>query len=203
MKNLFLLAFSLLLGTAFLCNPVGAQQPPTTPGDYQIGERLQPVQPGKSGDYQKIDWDDLVPADWLSQEWLDSLNVDDFEDDDPRAMELLNTILEKWNEAPVLEEFDGRRVRIAGFVVPLEGDDRNIHEFLLVPYFGACIHVPPPPANQIIHVLPAKPIPSQWLMMPVWVQGKMEVERLDSDMGSAGYRIQASRVEEFMDASTY
>lgn len=44
-------------------------------------------------------------------------------------------------------------VSIAGFIVPLEvNGDRSIKSFFLVPYFGACIHYPPPPPNQMIFV---------------------------------------------------
>jgi hypothetical protein len=60
--------------------------------------------------------------------------------------EALKRILAEWDRAPVVEEFDGQLVRIPGFVVPLESDGKTISEFLLVPYFGACVHVPPPPS---------------------------------------------------------
>ncbi|MDO3377696.1 DUF3299 domain-containing protein [Geoalkalibacter halelectricus] len=198
MKRTFASLSATFLLTLALSLALGMPSAETSSGEYEIGERLAPTGQKQTGSYDSITWDDLIPPDWLSQEWLDSLNVDDFEDDDPRAAELLAVIMEKWNQAPVVEEINGRKGRIAGFVVPLEGDDRHIYEFLLVPYFGACIHVPPPPANQIIHVLPDKPIPSQWLMTAVWVKGTFEVERLDSDLGSAGYRLQAVEVEEFL-----
>ena len=55
-------------------------------------------------------------------------------------------------DAPVVKALDGQSVSLPGFVVPLEGDSELITEFLLVPYFGACIHVPPPPPNQLVHV---------------------------------------------------
>lgn len=175
---------------------------PAAPTDYQVGQRLAAPGSGKDAEFQVIDWEDLVPADWLSQEWLDSLNLDELdslEDSDPRAMALLDKIMAKWNEAPVVESLDGQRVRLPGFVVPLEGDVKSIREFLLAPYFGACVHVPPPPANQLIHVLTDKPIPAEWLMMPVWVQGTLRVERFDSRMGNAGYRMKAVKVEEYLD----
>jgi hypothetical protein len=91
----------------------------------------------------------------------------------------------------------GARVRIPGFVVPLETSGEKIREFLLVPYFGACVHVPPPPANQLIHVIPDKPVPGGWNMLPVWVNGVMAVGRIDSDMGTAGYQLRAVKVEEY------
>ena len=50
----------------------------------------------------------------------------------------------------IVEEYNGKQVKLPGFVVPLEYSDKGrVKEFLLVPYFGACIHYPPPPPNQI------------------------------------------------------
>ena len=88
-------------------------------------------------------------------------------------------------------------VRIAGFVAPLDflGGDQ-LSEFLLVPYFGACIHVPPPPANQIVYVILEKPMGIQ-MMDTVMVYGKLEIEKSESDIGDAGYRIRAVAVEPY------
>ena len=75
----------------------------------------------------------------------------------------------------------------------------GIKEFLLVPYFGACVHSPPPPANQIIHVLPQSVPKSIRSMDPVWISGKLVREKTDSYMGAAGYRMQALLVEPYVD----
>jgi hypothetical protein len=83
-------------------------------------------------------------------------------------------------------------VRIPGFVVPLEDTNDGLKEFLLVPYFGACIHSPPPPANQIIHVLPRTPAKGLRSMDTVWISGPVAVTRTDSYMGVSGYRIEAT-----------
>ncbi|MFP3457944.1 DUF3299 domain-containing protein, partial [Psychrobacter sp. SIMBA_152] len=72
-------------------------------------------------------------------------------------------------DAPVVEALDGKKVRIPGYVVQLEGDADNVTEFLLVPYFGACIHVPPPPPNQIIHVEYAEGVPYENTYDAVWI----------------------------------
>src|SRR5690606_42145125 len=102
------------------------------------------------------------------------------EDNDPRAIDLMRRLREEWDRAPVVQAMNGRRIRLPGFVVPLEGDGKTVREFLLVPYFGACIHVPPPPANQLIHVMPDQPIPGEWNMVPVWVSGVLTVARIES-----------------------
>jgi len=163
--------------------------------EYTVGERLAaPVKAGKSS-FREIEWDDLIPADWDPQKFFADLKLDDLQDNDPRAMEVMARMREEWDRAPVVDRFSGQQVRIPGFVVPLESDGKTIREFLLVPYFGACVHVPPPPANQLIHVIPDKPIPAGMNMSPVWVNGVLNVGRVVSEMGSAGYQMRGMKVE--------
>ena len=96
--------------------------------------------------------------------------------------------------APVNASLDGAQVKIPGYIVPLEQKKAGeITEFLLVPYFGACIHTPPPPANQILHVHPAKAAKFR-AMDAVWVVGTLKTARSDSGMGVAGYRMDAQSV---------
>ncbi|MDX1377148.1 MAG: DUF3299 domain-containing protein, partial [Burkholderiales bacterium] len=68
---------------------------------------------------------------------------------------------------------DGRLIRMPGFVLPLEYAGRKVAEFLLVPWVGACIHTPPPPPNQIVHVRMAKgaEFESKGMYSAVWVTG--------------------------------
>jgi hypothetical protein len=106
----------------------------------------------------------------------------------------MKRLREVWDSAPTNDAMVGKNVRIPGFVVPLEDSAEGMKEFLLVPYFGACIHSPPPPANQIIHVLPRTPAKGVKSMMPVWITGTIARERTDSYMGVSGYRIEAQSV---------
>lgn len=166
-------------------------------GDYKVGDRLAaPAKGGKTA-FREIEWDDLIPADWDPQKFFADLKLDDLQDNDPRAMEVMARMREEWDRAPVVERLSGQQVRIPGFVVPLESDGKTIREFLLVPYFGACVHVPPPPANQLIHVIPDKPIPAGMNMSPVWVNGVLNVARIESQMGNAGYQMRGMKVEEY------
>ena len=88
-------------------------------------------------------------------------------------------------------------MKLAGFVVPLEYKGDEIHEFLLVPYFGACIHTPPPPANQIVHVVAGK-LPSTFEpMTPFWVKGTLSLDHSMTDMGFSSYRMVADAIEVF------
>ena len=73
-----------------------------------------------------------------------------------------------------------------------------------MPYFGACIHVPPPPVNQTVFVTVAEgqEIPADTAYMPIWVSGQMNVERLDKEIGVAGYTIEAAMIEPYEEEQT-
>jgi hypothetical protein len=161
--------------------------------EYEVGDRLAPPTE-QEADTTEIVWDDLMPEDWDPLEAFRDLDLYALEDSDPRAIAALERIREIWQDAPVNEALDGRSGRIAGFLVPLDWDAREFREFLLVPYFGACIHTPPPPANQVIHVVADPPVHGMEIMEAVWVEGRLEVASSDTDMGRSGYRMQAHRV---------
>lgn len=91
----------------------------------------------------------------------------------------------------------GIPVRIAGFGVTLEDDVRSVREFLLVPSPMACIHVPPPPPNQLIEVELDKEVAALQFLRPVWVEGVLEVIPLEGAFAKQGYRMKANRVFEY------
>ena len=102
---------------------------------------------------------------------------------------------------------DGQIVRIPGYLLPLEFSGKQVSEFLLVPWVGACIHTPPPPPNQIVHVKADKPFDFGGLFAPVWVTGRMSTAAAKKSLflidGSAdidiGYSLRASQVEPYKD----
>lgn len=72
---------------------------------------------------------------------------------------------------PALE---GQSVELTGYALPLTWNNhQQVNEFLLVPFVGACIHVPPPPPNQIVHVEPPTPVEPPGLFAPVSVTGQL------------------------------
>jgi hypothetical protein len=146
----------------------------------------------------KLQWEELVPADWDPFSELEELGIGDMADDDPRMREAQAVLDALWSQAPVIEEYAGKRVQLEGFVVPLENKGKKISEFLLVPYFGACIHVPPPPANQTVYVktAPGEEYPGA-LYDVVVVTGRMAIERTKNDMGDSGYRIDAEMIKPY------
>ena len=172
---------------------------PGMAADYQVGDRLKPPTAAAEAGYRTITWDDLIPPDWHPEDAFKQLDFSTLKDNDPRAMEALQKMREAWDKAPVVPAMAGQRVRIPGFLVKLEGDAQTVREFLLVPYFGACIHVPPPPANQVIHVVPDKPVPAAVAKDSgaVWVSGVLATTATVSDLGNASYKMKAVKVEPY------
>ena len=165
---------------------------------YKVGDRLASAQSAPAATpYREINWDALIPADWDPVKALKKLDLAKLKDSDTKAMEAMKELKAAWNSAPIEPKMDGVRVRIPGFVVPLGTNLDNVKEFLLVPYFGACIHVPPPPANQMIHVFPKNPLRNATIMGPVWVSGTLKTWLSDTSFGAVGYRMQADRVEPY------
>lgn len=95
----------------------------------------------------------------------------------------------------VVAELDGQALRIAGYPVPLESNERGLFtRFFLVPYAGACIHVPPPPPNQIILVDYPEGIAIDDLYQPFWMQGTLLVDQTSNELADASYRFEAEQV---------
>jgi len=155
----------------------------------------------KAKDFEEIDWDSLVPAGYQPDAILDQYgDFSELADDDPRVLEIMQELEAAYKIAPVNEAMDGKRVKLPGFVVPLEGDGKAISEFLLVPYYGACIHVPPPPANQTVFVsVESGKAEVRNAFDVVWVSGTLSAKSFDSELATAGYQLQAVTVETYED----
>ncbi|RPG50870.1 MAG: DUF3299 domain-containing protein [Gammaproteobacteria bacterium TMED1] len=126
-----------------------------------------------SAELEIISWQDLAP------EYDGSMGLDDV----------------PWGER-VRPEMNEKIVRIPGFIVPLDFEQRqSVTRFLLVPYFGACIHEPPPPPNQTIYAEfePGYNLESFW--QPFWIEGKIFVNRVEEDLATALYTLSAEKIE--------
>ncbi len=131
---------------------------------------------------KELYWEDMVPKDYVVP---------------PSTVDHNGNMTQLEPDAPLLESLNGQFVKIPGFVVPLEGDADNITEFLLVPYFGACIHVPPPPSNQIVYVKFSKGVPIANLYDAVWVTGILSTDGWKGDIATVGYTLKGQAVTEF------
>ncbi len=150
--------------------------------------------------YVELDWDELMPADWIPPDPFADFTDDQLyamTDDSPEARELMQALDLIRTQAPIVKALDGRSVRLPGFVVPFEFDGTLVSEFLLVPYYGACIHVPPPPANQMVYVSSEQGVRINGLFDIVWVDGTLHADAQDSMYGLAGYTLKADAVSPY------
>jgi hypothetical protein len=143
-----------------------------------------------------LTWEELVPKDWDPMALFRDKPTALIREGSAAERELMREMRDVWDKAPTRAELKGQRVRLPGYVVPLDMVGDKLQEFLLVPYFGACVHSPPPPANQIVHITLKKPQALR-TMDVVWVTGMMDLERQDTGMGVSGYNIQADGVEPY------
>ncbi len=104
--------------------------------------------------------------------------------------------------APVRAELNGKEVRIAGYLVPLGLDGMMVKEFLIAPFLGACIHVPPPPANQLVltHFKAGIEMSQRLFSDPIVITGKLTTTAVDADLGEqgstpVGYEMTAVKVQ--------
>jgi hypothetical protein len=99
----------------------------------------------------------------------------------------------------VVDDLDGKSIRLPGYVVPLDFNaESEYQEFLLVPYFGACLHTPPPPPNQIVFVKSEEATKITDIYEPVWVEGVMKTGKFGSDLGNSAYELSLSKLEPYV-----
>ncbi|MDR1659208.1 MAG: DUF3299 domain-containing protein [Desulfovibrio sp.] len=154
------------------------------------------AQNSASATYTEITWEQLIPESWHRENSFNGLNLDSLSDNDPLAAQAMEAYLAKWRDAPPNGTLQEKQVKISGFVVPLERENKfSLKEFLLVPYFGACIHVPPPPQNQVIHVTPRYPLKGIQAMDTVVVYGKIIIAGSSNTITDSVYRMEADNVE--------
>lgn len=144
----------------------------------------------QAGSPLEISWDDLIPPGVPYAEIIGEgdLNID---------KDYWRNPIYDANATKLNQKLDGEYVRIPGFIVPLELAVDGVTEFVLVPYLGACIHVPPPPPNQLVFVRAVSPWPSDDLWSPVWVTGEIRTELMTTDVAETGYALEAEKIEAY------
>jgi hypothetical protein len=186
-KRLRLVTLSALLVVS-LCSAVAQSSTPPP-----VGTPAPVVKPGPkapAGAARELDWDELLPQDARAR----------FSGGPPPPTH--DTLGEGGLAAQQVMDFsvnkalDGALIKIPGFIVPLDvGKDGLVTDFFLVPYFGACIHVPPPPPNQIVHVRISKGIALDSIYEAYWITGRMKVVNKSTRLGASAYQLAASNVE--------
>ncbi|MFK7762336.1 MAG: DUF3299 domain-containing protein [Roseobacter sp.] len=136
---------------------------------------------------REVSWDDLIPPGVPYAEIIGEGEVDEIND-------TWNPIFDE-NATKLNKTLDGALIRMPGFIIPLEVSSDGVSEFVLVPYVGACIHVPPPPPNQLVFVTAKTPWPSDNLWEAVWVTGLMKTELQWTEIADTGYTLSADEME--------
>lgn len=131
-----------------------------------------------------LTWDDLIPPN-APKETEDAYIKDG---------KTMSGFAYKPSFFPVNPALNGKTVRIPGYAVPLTFDGTEVKDFLLVPFLGACIHVPPPPPNQVVYVRNSRPLTDDELSDPVWVSGVLSAENLTSELAQSGYVLKAAEI---------
>ena len=197
---------SAIAGTAAFAGPAPVATH-ATPANAPAGQalpmpapRAHPTQTAKGGKHAKggppvlveLDWKQLLPeSERKFYSPLPPAPVHDYrgEAGPPAAQK---------PDFNVNKSLDGALVRLPGFIIPLEARrDGVMSEFLLVPYFGACIHVPPPPPNQLVHVTIPKRTTVQSIYDAYWVTGKLKLQNKTTQLGSAAYELSAEKIETY------
>lgn len=150
--------------------------------------------PASADALRELNWAELIPADAPPEPPPLPLHAQTLADA-LAAAESGPAALQQSPAAPVVQALDGQRIKLPGYVVPLDvNEDGNVTTFLFVPYLGACIHVPPPPSNQIVYIEHADGVRLDALYQPFWVEGTLHVEATHSELAQAGYRMRASKL---------
>ena len=153
--------------------------------------------------YQELAWDALIPKGFTADQiWAKYEPIfAQMEDDSEEADTLYAQMMTEFNSAPANDELNDTLVRLPGFIAPLELSNEFITEFLLVPYLGACIHMPPPPANQTVLVKTAAGygIDVKNANNPVWIMGTLTVERATTELAEVGYYMADALIDSYSD----
>lgn len=101
------------------------------------------------------------------------------------------------SSSEVRADWNGKIVRLPGFIVPIDYSGSGVVAFILVPFVGACVHVPPPPANQLVFVTTQTPYETEGLFEPVNVVGMFGVSSLSTQLAEIGYALSADMIEPY------
>jgi hypothetical protein len=166
----------------------------------------------------EITWEDLMPAG--EDELLESLYVEFYQEFERNLTANstplsqagtqgadVSTLIREGSADDTMEQIgtfnvvkglNGKRIRIPGYVVPFDFNaDAEHTEFLLVPYFGACLHTPPPPPNQIIFVTSEVAAKIENIEEPVWLEGTLSTGEFLNDLGNSAYELTLSKLEPY------
>ena len=139
--------------------------------------------------FREIDWESLIPPGWNPDEPFERYSDNEIMQMTSEEISQLEAESQMiFDAAPSVQELNGEEVRMPGYLLPLEFEGDEVSEFFLVPYLGACIHVPPPPANQIVYGRYEEGYEVEDLYTPVWISGTLQVDRSSNQLGETGFQ---------------
>jgi hypothetical protein len=190
LRRRLLLAGSLALAGA---DPLRANPKPAQNAVENMRARVEAARllsvPKPPPGVRDMRWHELSPPGFNPGRFLDELNIKELADSDPRAVQALERIQREWDEAPSVVFDNDRPVRLTGFPILLDRGQGLSRAILLVPYYGACIHRPSPPANQMVLVVLKNPMPRNMDHLPVWVLGRIYAARTATQFGKVAYTV--------------
>ncbi len=149
----------------------------------------------------------LVPAAALAKDYIDLEWTDLVPEGQPMIPPAIQSLLD--HDAPpsladqqppshgVRTDWNGEIVRLPGFIVPIDYSGTGVTAFILVPFVGACVHVPPPPANQLVFVTTEKPYQNSGLFEAVNVIGMFGTASTSTQLADIAYALSADHIEPF------
>ena len=202
-----LLSFALMGGLSACSNSETKSHADNTPAKVET-----------SAEVTEITWEDLMPEG--EDELLETLYVEFYQEFERNLVRNstplsqattqetdVSSLISEGSAADTMEQigtfnvvkdFDGKRIRVPGYVVPFDFNaDAEHKEFLLVPYFGACLHTPPPPPNQIIFVRSDVAAKIENIEEPVWLEGTLTTGEFLNDLGNSAYELNLTKLEPY------
>lgn len=214
------LGVAALVGAAGLFISIMSNTGPSDTTTAGLADTIETV----SGDVLELGWDDLLPDGEIAR--IEALHAEFYEALAARYTRApQSSLLDAGKQAEdaglgdladipegsaadvmpqigtfnVVEALLGKTVKIPGYTVPLNFSMGNKHrEFLFVPYFGACLHAPPPPPNQILYVRANPPVPITNITLPIWVEGVLTAERSETEMADTAYTLTLTKTEPYI-----
>jgi len=213
MKHIKKYLFTTVLASSLIgCSNPGADAPVAETKNTQAEQSISPI-------VTEITWEDLMPDG--EDELLETLYVEFYQNLETKMLQNSTSLaaaarqqggndissitegsaddtMEQIGTFNVVKDLDGKRIRVPGYVVPFDfSADAEHKEFLLVPYFGACLHTPPPPPNQIILVKAEVAAKITNIEDPVWLEGTLKTGEFLSDLGNSAYELNLSKLEPY------
>lgn len=198
--------FATIVFSLLACQEADNTRQATSETNIQLSE---PTKPSTPASFKAIEWTDLMPKSDLDAILNTPSYVTEIEDgseadqisgklqnkseivkDDAYQRALVST--------NVVPDMNNQAIRIPGFIVPLSFNEKlAVTQFFLVPFFGACIHVPPPPPNQIIFVDYPKGIEMGDMYNPIWVSGTLKTKLVENDTATSAYSLKMHAYETY------